>query len=537
MRGTMSTVSGWLGKALTIGGAGPALAVMCGTALAGDLSRDGLTAVRTYCSGCHHETAPQHFERISEIRESPEGWAMTMFRMHQAHGLTVPSEARDTILQYLSSVNGLAPSESAAGRFALERRPNAQDLQLGEELRVMCGRCHSMARTALQRRNADEWLKLVHMHVGQWPTLEYQESGRNRYWWQIATTEVPGKLAAQFPRDTKAWTAWKSHPHPSLAGQWIVYGHTPGRGDYHGTATVTPRGSEQYTATYKLTYNDGARLDGSSTAVVYTGYEWRGTATLGSETVREVFAASEDGTKLTGRWFAPEHAEHGGEWVAVKGTGAPALLSVSPRALRSGTTQQVVLVGRGLQGEVSFGPGTHCKVVDHEPGALTVSVTVDAGAEPGLRTIQVGRTSAPALAAVYQHVERLQVEPAFGIARLGGGKLDAVDAQFEAQGYIDVVNAAGKKTPVALGPMPVSWSVEPFDAQAEKAGDVRFAGRIDATGRFLPAGAGPNPQRQFSGNNVGNLFVVAALSESGGEVRGKGHLIVTVQRWNTPPIY
>jgi quinohemoprotein amine dehydrogenase len=533
----MSTVSGRLAQALAIGAAGATLSVLCTTALAGDLARDGSTAVRTYCSGCHRETAPQHFERISEIRESPEGWAMTMFRMHQVHGLTLPSDARDTILQYLSSVNGLAPSESAAGRFALERRPNAQDLQLGEDLRVMCGRCHSMARTALQRRNADEWLKLVHMHVGQWPTLEYQESGRNRYWWQIATTEVPGKLAAQFPRDTPAWTAWKSHAHPSLAGQWIVYGHTPGRGDYHGTALITPHGADRYAATYKLTYSDGAQLPGSSTAIVYTGYEWRGTATLGGEVVREVFASSADGSRLTGRWFAPEHAEHGGDFIAVKSAGGPALISVSPRALRSGTTQQVVLVGSGLQGEVSFGAGTHCKVVDHQPGALKVSVTVDEAAEPGHRSIQVGNTSASDLVAVYQHVARLQVEPAFGIARLGGGKLDPVDAQFEAQGYIDVPNAAGEKTPVALGPMPVRWSVEPFDAQAEKAGDVRFAGRIDASGRFLPAGAGPNPQRQFSGNNVGNLFVVAALAEPGGEVRGKGHLIVTVQRWNTPPIY
>ena len=67
--------------------------------------------------------------------------------------------------------------------------------------------------------------------------------------------------------------------------------------------------------------------------------------------------------------------------------------------------------------------------------------------------------------------------------------------------------------------------------------DEKFAGHFDQRGRFYPSGAGPNPLREFSGNTVGNLKVVARVRDGAREVQGAGHLIVTVQRWTTPPIY
>ena len=63
----------------------------------------------------------------------------------------------------------------------------------------MCARCHSAARVALQRRDSDDWLKHVHWHLAQWPTIEYQQNARDRLWWQTATTEVPGELGKLFP--------------------------------------------------------------------------------------------------------------------------------------------------------------------------------------------------------------------------------------------------------------------------------------------------------------------------------------------------
>ena len=496
------------------------------------------SAVRAHCSGCHRESAPGHFDRISDMRKTPEGWEMTLFRMHQVHGVALEGEERDAVLRYLSEAGGLAPAEAAPARFALEQRPNVPDLALGGDIDVVCGRCHTMARAALQRRDAPEWLKLTHTHVGQWPTLEYQQSGRDRYWWQSATTEVPAKLGTLFPLDTREWRAWKAHPHANLAGRWIVHGHTPGRGDYHGLATITARGPAQYTASYALTYADGSALAGTSKSVVYTGYEWRGTATLGGADVREVFAASEDGTQLTGRWFMAGHAESGGDWIANRAEGAAAILAVQPRALRAGTTQQVFVIGRGLTGDVSFGPGTKASVVRSIPDGLIASVTVEESAAAGLRPVTVGHATGADLAAIYPRIDRIEVEPKYAIARVGGGRIAPVSSQFEAIAYHDLAAAGGgKPTAIRLGALPASWTVAPHDAQADAAQDVKFAGRIDESGRFLPAEAGPNPARPFSGNNVGDLSVIATVKEGTREVAGRSHLIVTVQRWNTPPIY
>jgi quinohemoprotein amine dehydrogenase len=500
----------------------------------GDAIAAGAAAVRNDCSGCHRETAPGHFDRISDIRKTPEGWAMTLFRMHQVHGLALEPAERDEVLRYLSDVGGLAPQEAAPGRFALERRPDAKDLTIDDDTQTMCGRCHSLARVALQHRDADEWLKLSHTHVGQWPSLEYQQAGRDRLWWQSATTEYPKKLAALYPLDTPAWRAWSKHQHANLAGRWIVYGHTPGRGDYHGIATISRSSPDEYTATYTLTYSDGLRFHGESKSVVYTGYEWRGSATLGGVSVREVFAASEDGTQIKGRWFQADHAETGGDWNATRAEGVSGVLAVSPRAIRAGTTQQLAIIGRGLQGEVNFGAGTHTKVVSRAPDALLVSVTVAADAAQGSRDVAIGKLEAAGAAAIYRSIDRIEVEPAYAVARLGGGRIAPVAAQFEAFGYL---NGPAGGSPIPLGPLPASWTVAPHDAQAEHAQDVKFSGNIDQTGRFLPAGAGPNPAREFSGNNVGDLFVVATVKDASHDVQAKSHLIVSVQRWNTPPIY
>src|SRR5712671_4785827 len=108
----------------------------------------GVDLVRAYCSGCHHESAGQ-FERISAIRKTPEGWAMTLFRMRQVHALKLEDGVRESLIRYLADTQGLAPAEAAPGRFALEQRPNAKDLDDGAEINVMCARCHSLARVSL----------------------------------------------------------------------------------------------------------------------------------------------------------------------------------------------------------------------------------------------------------------------------------------------------------------------------------------------------------------------------------------------------
>jgi quinohemoprotein amine dehydrogenase len=192
-----------------------------------------------------------------------------------------------------------------------------------------------------------------------------------------------------------------------------------------------------------------------------------------------------------------------------------------------------VIIGRGLEDKVDFGRGIQTTLISRLPDALTLDVRVGADAPSGPRDVIVGNGNTTARFAIYRTVDRLEVEPGYAIARLGGGKVAPVSAQFEAVGYLDTPGSP----PVSLGPLPVVWSVASHGEQASRARDEKFSGNIDQTGRFLPAGAGPNPAREFSGNNVGDLFVVATVKDAVAEIQGKAHLVVTVQRWNTPPIY
>ena len=496
----------------------------------------GQELLRSHCSGCHREHDGA-FERISSIRKTPEGWVMTLFRMRQVHGLVLDDAAHDSIVRFLADTQGLAPAESAAGRFALEQRPNAQDIDLGAEIGVMCGRCHSLARVALQRRDEEEWRKLAHTHVGQWASIEYSASGRDRPWWQIASGPLPGKLAALYPFSSAAWSDWEKRPVRDLSGSWVVVGRVPGGKDFYGTARIDREsaGSEgDYRARYQLADLTGIELNGDSKAIVYTGYEWRGRADFGGRSWREVYAISEDGNRITGRWFDPDHAEEGGEWTAVRDDGRPRVLAVWPQSLRAGSAASVTIVGTGLGAKaatVSLGEGTVVTNVQREAHDVRVQVKVAADAAPGPRIVATG--GADAKLVVYRQIDQIDVVPAYAIARVGGGRVAPVTAQFEA---IASTRLPGGEL-LSLGPVTAEWSSMPFDAEAKRTEDEKFAGHFDKRGRFLPSAAGPNPAREYSGDNVGNLTVLAHAQDGDRMIEGRGHLVVTVQRWITPPIY
>jgi len=125
--------------------------------------------------------------------------------------------------------------------------------------------------------------------------------------------------------------------------------------------------------------------------------------------------------------------------------------------------------------------------------------------------------------------------PQFSVARIGegGGSTPKVQGRFDAEAWGK--GADGK--PYRIGVFPAQWKVEPFDDRAREDEDVKFAGTMQAdAGVFTPGDAGPNPQRKMSTNNAGNLKVIAAVDDAGKSLTGEGHMIVTVQRWNNPPI-
>ncbi|AYC32929.1 quinohemoprotein amine dehydrogenase subunit alpha [Pseudomonas cavernae] len=493
-------------------------------------AQDGPAILNSKCMGCHIPEGNNAFSRISHQRKTPEGWLMSIARMQVMHGLQISDDDRRTLVKYLADKQGLAPSETEGVRYAMERRLNTVE-KFDDKLSQMCGRCHSGARVALQRRPAKEWEHLVNFHLGQWPSLEYQAQSRDRDWLDIALKEMVPDLAKRFPLDNAAWADWqKAKPSAAaLPGQWSFSGHMLTKGDVRGVMTVSAEPGDTFKVSVKGQYADGTPFDGSGSAILYNGYEWRGNVKVGELNLRQVFSVLNG--EMHGRMFEAEHDERGLDFSAAK-AGTAKLLAVQPSYLKAGSEAELTLVGSGLTGKPAFGAGVEVlQVLEQTPERVRVKVKAAADASGGPRAVSLGDLKGVELA-VYQTINEVKVVPEFSVARVGdnGGSTPKVQGRFEAEAWGK--DASGK--PYRIGYLPAKWSVEPFDERAAEDEDVKFAGTMQKDGVFLPGDAGPNPARKMSTNNAGNLKVIAQLEEGG--MKGEGHLIVTVQRWNNPPI-
>ncbi|WP_150758603.1 quinohemoprotein amine dehydrogenase subunit alpha [Pseudomonas fluorescens] len=495
--------------------------------------RDGLTIIKERCAGCHIPEGNDSFSRISHQRKTPEGWLMTIGRMQNMRGLSISDEDRRTVVKYLSNKQGLAPSETEGMRYAIERRLNTIK-PFSQPFSDMCTRCHTGARVALQRRPAQEWEHLINFHMAQFPSLEYHTLARDRDWLPIAMKQILPQLASQYPLDSKAWSDWQmARPQSqSLVGQWSFSGHMPGKGELAGIMDVASAGGDTFKVSIKGQYADGSPFNGDGSAELYNGYEWRGNVTIDGVTMRQVFAASKGG--LEGRMFDKSHDERGLDFLAAH-QGTPRLLNIQPGYVKAGGETEVTLIGSGLEGAPDFGKGVEVlEVVEQSPERIKVRLKAAANAQPGLRAVSVGTLKGPSLS-VYSKIASVKVVPEYSVARIGegGGSTPKVQGRFDAEAWGK--GADGK--PYRIGVFPAQWKVEAFDDHAKEDEDVKFAGTMQAdTGVFTPGDAGPNPARKMSTNNAGNLKVIAAVDEAGKSLTGEGHLIVTVQRWNNPPI-
>lgn len=474
------------------------------------------------CGGCH--TAEDgRLTRITGQRKTPEGWMMTIVRMQQAHGLDISAEDRRAIVQHLADTQGLAPSEAAPFRYALEKDPNAQE-SFNEPFASMCSRCHTGARALLQNRTAEEWELHMDFHVGHFPTIEYQALGRDREWYKIARTEIASYLAEQNPLETAAWTGWQAAEKQPVAGDWVVMTDLPGIGEAYGKLTVTGETSP-YQVSGEFVTADGTTHPASGQMNLYTGYEWRANLDIGGTVYRQVLALSEDGNSLQGRQFDRGNDALGAPLRGVREGAGSVILGTVPSAVPAGEAQ-VQVVGTGLDGLES---STGAASANGFGAALTLAAEGN-----GVVTFSAG--GAEGQIAHYTSVDSLRVEPAFTIARVGGGSEegpDAAPAYFNAVGMWNGPDGeAGTEDDIRIGRVEAQWSVANAHEHAAHMKDTEYAGEMQANGIFQPAIAGPNPERPFSANNAGELKVQA---EAMGQ-QAEAMLIVTVQRFIDPPI-
>jgi quinohemoprotein amine dehydrogenase len=522
-----------MGGILLAGAVLPAMAVH---------AADAETIIKTNCLACHSEEQanPAQFSRMSHQRKTPEGWLMTIARMQVMHGLKISDEDRRTLVKHFSDTQGLAPEETQGARYAMERRLNTMESFESQEFTEMCARCHSGARVELQRRPAEEWEHLVHFHLGQWPTLEYQALSRDRDWFDLALNQMVPALAKAYPLESESWNKWQAEKKAPLNGRWSFSAQMPGKGELRGVMTVKGGKKDLYTVAVEGAYADGSPFKGKGSAIVYTGYEWRANLTIDGVSMRQVFAASKDGSELSGRMFESVHDEKGMDFMAVKEGSAAKLLAVQPEYIRAGGSQVITLVGTGLGKKVSLGNGLSVeKVISHNSNQVVVQVKADKNAKPGSRMVSAGKAKGAALS-VYDKIDSVKVVPDFSVARVGdnGGSTPKYNGYFQAEAWMNGVDGKpGTEDDMRIGFVPANWHVEPFNEQAAADKDVEFTGKMDAkTGVFTTAAAGPNPERRMSTNNAGNLKVVATVDDHGNKLTADGQMIVTIQRWNNPPL-
>ncbi len=534
---TVNNRKGWPQKLLL--SAGLILPLFSGAAAAATADE---ALVNSKCASCHAAKADGGWDRISESRRTPEGWDMTVARMSYAHGVKLAKEERGAIVKYLADAYGLAPDETAAHRYIVDRTPSVVEHPENKLVGDTCARCHSYGRIAVQRRTEDDWRKLVHFHVGQFPAIEIQAGGRDRNWFEIANGEVSVELGKQYGFESDSWKKWKAQKPADASGNWRLVGHRPGVGDYEGSATIERTGADRYVVGMTLRYADGTVESAKGSAVVYSGHEWRATLKQGDREVNHVMSLAAGGGELAGRWFEAGNDAIGGTMRAVRaGKGAkPVVLSAQPAMLRAGTRTRLAINGVGLDGDVQVGPGVKVlKVVERSADRVVVEVEAAKDAASGPREVKVGTARAADALTLYRQIDYVKITPEHPMARVGGGggAMPKVPAQLEAVAYTAGPDGKpGSVDDVKLGAVSARWSLENLNEVAAAMQDLKYAGRIEQNGLFVPNEAGPNPERKYKTNNAGELRVTAQVEDGSRTLKASAPLIVTVQRFNDPPI-
>ena len=545
------------------------------------------------CGGCHPRDAQGMMRRISYMRTTPEVWEQAIKRMIRLNGVVLkPEEARE-ILRYLSNNNGLAPEEAKTAFWEAEHRlfRDQSDKVPDDALQHTCNYCHTIGRVLTQRRNRDDYEKLINMHLGLFPGAENTLRPRRAPASQFETPAAfsaptggnpayvapagggrgnanlrddgkdPADIAIDYltknqPLFTPEWNSWKAMMRtPKLEGKWMLTGYQQGKGRIFGTMTIeagpTP---DDFVTKLDIEYaTTGATVSRTGKGIVYTGYSWRGRSNTPAGAAaptdpsaaptewREAMMVSRDANTMDGRWFWGGYEEFGIDAHLVRIGTVPMLAGVNIFAMQSPSAGDVKLYGANLPADlkaadIDLGPGiTVTRVTRNSASLATVAVQVAPNLPIGIRDISVSRSTVERAIAVYDKVAYIKTMPDASMARLGGVVAAKQYAQFEAIAYSagpDGKNETADDIP--LGPVSAKWSTEEFFSTPDD-DDVKFVGTVNATtGMFTPNIEGPNAERKkqsnnYGTNNYGDVWVDAEYTAPNGKVmKARSYLVVTI---------
>ena len=550
---------------------------------------DALTIAK--CASCHAKDDKGDLSRISWIRTTPEGWEEAIKRMVRLNGLTLdPSDARQ-IVKYLSNSHGLAPEEAKPVMYMAEHRIQDEVIP-NESIRTTCNNCHALGRAFQWHRTRAEWSLLADMHSALYPQAESafrRNAGRggaagggaagrgNRGGAGGATVAAAAEpvsldttldfLGASYGLHTPEWASWRARMRaPRITGRWLVSARMLGHGKFVGEMTIAQGAApDEFTTTVKLQpVNGGPMITRTGTGLVYTGYSWRGRSKGGAvpanaepddlnREMREAIWISPEQNSAEGRWFWGEYQEFGLDVKLTKANAEPQLISLDRFSLKTGSqAQRVHIFGNNLPAQIAasdldFGAGITAKsIVSHTPSDIVAAVDVATDAVSGRRDLVIGNAVLEGAIAVYDKIDYIKVLPEASLARLGGDERSPHPrgyAQLEAVGYQRGEDGKLRtKDDIELGPIDVSWSVEEFYSVFGD-DDKEFVGSLDKKGLFTPNLDGPNPQRKFSRNNYGDVWIVGTAKnekdKDGKPLIGRSYLVVTVPtyiRWDQPEV-
>ncbi len=470
------------------------------------------------CTACHIPKEGK-LDSIESVRMTPEGWRMTLSRMVRNHGLQLKEDEAHKILKYLADNNGLAPSEVTPFEYVLEERNSTLEghdkAGLPPNVIGACVQCHSFARIALQRRTPEMWTRVPDLHEYFVPFVASDTSSAGILtdpWRPVATKQAVPYFIRRFPFDAPVWRKWQAAAKPDYSGKWLVVGHDPAKGgDYTGVLTVTSSGDDQYSGKFTHDFADGSSVSGVTEAVLYAKFQWRGRAQVADKTEAEIFFGNETGTRMHGRRLLTPVGDLGMDETLYKVGGGAQLLTAIPKSIQAGHTAKVRLFGMNLPANVgadaiSLGDGVKVKSVSQSgDNSVIADIVVQRGAKVGPRSAKISGVKGEQHLYLYRTVDYISITPERGYGRPGGSRGPKVNQQFEAEGFAR--GPDGK--PVSIGRVgPLKWDVAERVSRISD-DDALYAGKVDPYGTFITNVDGPNPEREHSESNVGDVWVEA----------------------------
>lgn len=504
------------------------------------------------CVVCHVRDDDGKMTRISYMRKSPEAWEISIKRMARLYFVSLtPQEAKEAV-RYLSEEHGLSRSEARIGMYESERRVHWSEEDEEDALRETCAECHTLGRVKSERRDDQEWKLLKATHLALYPLVDFQSfqgrrsrgggsggeggggessseeggsSSSSRGRGQDRADQVLATLAKEQGLFSEEWRHWNQEKREvPLDGRWIVKGHEVGRGPIRGTLDLKRIATGEYESKWTWLRANGRIVVRNGTGLFYAGHSWRGRSTSTApgelESLKEVLLLDESWTRMEGRLFTGEYNELGIEIELLRASETPTIMGVLGGEMAVPSTgNRLEIIGCGFPeqiepGDFHLGNGLTVTGVQREDDTrVNIQVDVAAGIPLGQRAIDFRIHQGPRQITLYDTIDGIRVRPNPGFSRVGGKIRPKQLERFEAVAFTRGPDGIPfNEDDVDLMTVPVRWHLEEFPIRPGD-DDIQFVGELDAeTGVFTPAIDGPNPDRRFNANNIGDVYVVATCT-------------------------